>query len=1096
MNRPQRAARFLRCIRTASISLGLLLANGAFAANSTITVNTVGGVPGETVSVVSGTKLVVTLNALNNEYFTRRHRVQRLPSSDDFHTNITRYIGPEHHDGSQSFGFGSIYTNPINQSTSFEWTTLNLSPGDYRLVNTVHDEFGDLVRTPQNAWEFIASASFTIAAGISDDILPVSSTAGTVANLRSTIEAKMAQGSSVIKLFDMNGDVASYSEPIQTGQMLALAVDTSSIYSVNNRVVFWLTKDNGGPRFGLLEVEPFSTYVNVNQTVLTSDIHAAEADVVIQYFHMPELRSIDLSGQLEIEMEYVPSAFSSTTTASTDVRLNDQVAEVVEVNTGAPLETFTVKIVVPSIGKSDVKLDEIAEELEASYDYATKSWFAIDVQIVPVDLGTFPVDYAAWWNGLSHDLTRPLNPDNADDLLLIQHIYALELPSYETIANLKLQYAPQQLGDDFTVYMIWSESLYGGSTENIYSVNTQFRQPLFTLDYYDDVSGKWGRPTENATIDVLTAGESLRSSIVNVTVHELGHISWRADAGLEIGHANPFSLRQSSNDSNNGGLDNQWLRFPYALNGPIKTASLTGIGWADTVMSYSSDRFSPILTRIADDQLLLVLDQYGAIPSKPSIDSNQVSINGNNVTITGSASHPDEPASYVSDVSVSYDNGSSSGVIACSGTSAFTCSLNGLEAGEYTATLVAVDQLGVSSSSVLLSFNLFQCSEFTSNNDDHVTANRAYSETTGYWVWTTTTYYANGSGITLGTDGAVFKTLAETSVDYFEEGNCPVVADAAPTINSLTVIVNDLMVTVSGSASDTNNDLTTIELQFDNNGTWVTASGTESWIYTSDHATGNHSVEVRATDANNNRTSDTGNFVVAEPEPDTTEPVMTLVGSATIQLTVGDTYVEQGASATDDTDGDITTQIIVTGGVNISVAATYTVTYSVADVAGNSASVDRTVVVNEPAPDTTAPVITLIGSANIQLTVGDSYVEQGAAASDDTDGDITNQISISGSVDTNAAGTYILTYSVSDAAGNSASAIRTVEVSDVSALICESDTIANHVTTSRAKILYGSLYYSTDTVQTYLGSTFVNANDVILMKEVEAGGWALVASCP
>ncbi|TBN11858.1 immunoglobulin-like domain-containing protein, partial [Hyunsoonleella pacifica] len=149
-------------------------------------------------------------------------------------------------------------------------------------------------------------------------------------------------------------------------------------------------------------------------------------------------------------------------------------------------------------------------------------------------------------------------------------------------------------------------------------------------------------------------------------------------------------------------------------------------------------------------------------------------------------------------------------------------------------------------------------------------------------------------------------------------------------------------------------------------------------------------------------------------------PVITLNGNATIDLNVGDIYTEAGATATDDLDGDITANIVIAGDVvDTSIAGTYVVTYNVSDAAGNAATqVSRTVNV---IPDTTAPVITLNGNATIDLNVGDIYTEAGATATDDLDGDITANIVIAGDVvDTSIAGTYVVTYNVSDAAGNAA----------------------------------------------------------------------------
>ena len=55
--------------------------------------------------------------------------------------------------------------------------------------------------------------------------------------------------------------------------------------------------------------------------------------------------------------------------------------------------------------------------------------------------------------------------------------------------------------------------------------------------------------------------------------------------------------------------------------------------------------------------------------------------------------------------------------------------------------------------------------------------------------------------------------------------------------------------------------------------------------------------------------------------------------------------MDPGATAVDDIDGDITDKVVVSGSVNSTVVGTQTISYSVADRAGNSASVTRTVIV-------------------------------------------------------------------------------------------------------------------------------------------------------
>ena len=163
---------------------------------------------------------------------------------------------------------------------------------------------------------------------------------------------------------------------------------------------------------------------------------------------------------------------------------------------------------------------------------------------------------------------------------------------------------------------------------------------------------------------------------------------------------------------------------------------------------------------------------------------------------------------------------------------------------------------------------------------------------------------------------------------------------------------------------------------------------------------------------------------------DTTSPIITLNGAPTIDLNVGDTYNELGATASDNADGDLTASVTITGTVDTNVVGSYTINYNVSDAAGNTATqVSRTIIVS----DGTAPIITLNGAATININVGDTYTEQGATATDNVDGNLTSSIITTGTVDTNTAGIYTVNYNVSDAAGNAATQVsRTVNVNNVS----------------------------------------------------------------
>lgn len=78
--------------------------------------------------------------------------------------------------------------------------------------------------------------------------------------------------------------------------------------------------------------------------------------------------------------------------------------------------------------------------------------------------------------------------------------------------------------------------------------------------------------------------------------------------------------------------------------------------------------------------------------------------------------------------------------------------------------------------------------------------------------------------------------------------------------------------------------------------------------------------------------------------------------------------------------------------------------------------------------DRTPPTITTLGAANVTVQRNAGYVDAGATATDDFDGDLTSRIVVDNRVNTATAGVYTVTYTVSDLSGNRSSAVRTVTV--------------------------------------------------------------------
>jgi len=196
--------------------------------------------------------------------------------------------------------------------------------------------------------------------------------------------------------------------------------------------------------------------------------------------------------------------------------------------------------------------------------------------------------------------------------------------------------------------------------------------------------------------------------------------------------------------------------------------------------------------------------------------------------------------------------------------------------------------------------------------------------------------------------------------------------------------------------------------------------------------------------------------------------------------------------------------------INIASAITNTSVQSVVDDAVTTLNDAVTTFEAGIVLDTTPPVITLGGISVMNIYMGSTYVDAGATASDNVDGNITANISSVNPVNPAVVGAYTITYDVSDIAGNSAAqVIRTVNVLAVSSsaqlfsenttvsestpeiLIGDNDTddsiitIPDSVTNATINVSALSTSTATSTTATIQGAMTINASTTIGAVNVE-----------
>lgn len=161
---------------------------------------------------------------------------------------------------------------------------------------------------------------------------------------------------------------------------------------------------------------------------------------------------------------------------------------------------------------------------------------------------------------------------------------------------------------------------------------------------------------------------------------------------------------------------------------------------------------------------------------------------------------------------------------------------------------------------------------------------------------------------------------------------------------------------------------------------------------------------------------------------DASAPIISLKknskGKERMIIDYGSTFKDPGVTAYDSVDGDVTSLVVSSGSINTKIFGEQYITYIVSDSHGNTATAQRIVVVKE----TEAPTLNLKGDTTLYHNGDEPFKDPGYSAKDNADGNITENVKISGKVDTNTAGKYTLSYTITDSSGNSTKKSRTVYV--------------------------------------------------------------------
>lgn len=143
-------------------------------------------------------------------------------------------------------------------------------------------------------------------------------------------------------------------------------------------------------------------------------------------------------------------------------------------------------------------------------------------------------------------------------------------------------------------------------------------------------------------------------------------------------------------------------------------------------------------------------------------------------------------------------------------------------------------------------------------------------------------------------------------------------------------------------------------------------------------------------------------------------PIITLNGNADTTINIYSSYIDEGATAIDAEDGNITAAIIVYGAIDTSNISDYLYTYIIQDNDGNSDTTTRIVRVR----DLEKPELTYLGIDSFQIEKDSSFSSPGVTVTDNYDTSIYSSLQYATNLDTSITGYYWEEFWVVDSSGN------------------------------------------------------------------------------